>query len=140
MELPARPLVDQLRDHGLDLNHWNILIHNFKTADPTLFLAELEPLLREMPQPDMTRLLCDADMLNLGLFARRFGPETGDFNWKPRLDPDPEALDFGGKIRPAQLIAIARPLFTLRFLGRPEWCSALANALDRDPPVSSLSR
>lgn len=31
------------------------------------------------------------------------------------------------------LIAIAHPLFTLRFLGKPEWCAALADALDRDP-------
>ena len=130
---PAQPLSQRIRERKLELKHWNILIHNLKLAAADFFRVELEPLLQHMPQPDLTRLLRDADMLNLGLFASRFATDTGEFTWRPRVDPGLNDLDFTTKMRPAMLIEIAHPLFSLRFLGQPIWCAALADALDRDP-------
>ena len=41
--------------------------------------------------------------------------------------------DFGAILDSALLIEIAHPLFTLRNLGKPHWCTALAAAIDQDP-------
>jgi len=130
---PAQPLSRRLRERKLELKHWNVLIHNLKLANAEFFHAELEPLLQHIPQVDITGLFRDADMLNLGYFASHFALDTGEFTWRPRVDPGLNDLDFTTKIRPATLIEIAHPLFTLRFLGQPIWCAALADALDRDP-------
>lgn len=130
---PAQTLSRRLHERKLELKHWNVLIHNIKLADTEFFRAELEPLVQHMPQPDLTQLLRDADMLNLSIFASRFAPDTGEFTWRPRVDLALDDLDFSTKIRSIPLIDMAHPLFTLRFLGQPAWCAALADALDRDP-------
>lgn len=108
-------------------------MRNLKLADEEYFRLELEPLLRDMPQHEMTRLLLDADMLNLGLFASRFAPESGDFTWKPQVDANIPESDARALIVPAILKEIAHSLFVLRYIGVPRWCAALADAIDHEP-------
>lgn len=130
---PSRPLGERLRRPRLTLRNWTILIHNLKLADPEFLRSELEPLLRDMSPAEWARLIREADLLNLGIFAGRFAPDGGDFAWRPHLDPALGEPDFDAILGPASLSEIAHPLFTLQYLGKPDWCAAIADALDRDP-------
>ena len=122
-----------MRSHRLTLRQWNLLVRNVKLADAEYYRIELEPLLRDMPQLDMTKLLRNADLLNLGLFASCFAPESGCFEWKPRVDSDIPEIDVRAMIVGAALADIAHALFSLRYIGLPRWCAVLAKILDREP-------
>lgn len=123
----------RIHNRSLTLRQWSILIRNLKLADAEYSKLELEPLLRDMPQHEMTKLLRDTDMLTLSLFASRFAPESGDFTWKPRVDADISEPDARDLIVPSMLAGIAHSLFALRYIGVPRWCTTLADVLDREP-------
>lgn len=130
---PSRPLTERLRGQRLRLQNWNILLHNLELADPQLLRAEIEPLLRDMSPTAWTRLTREANLLNLGLFARRFAADGGIFSWRPHIDSTLGKPDFDAILDSALLLEIAHPLFTLRYLGKSDWCTALAVAIDQDP-------
>ena len=129
---PSLPLQQRLLGHQLSLQNWNILIHNIKLADPEFLRAELEPLLRDISPAEWARLVRDADLMNLSIFAAKFAPESGDFTWRPHLDPAFGEPDFASVVGRSDLTATAHGLFNLRHLGKPDWCAAIADALDRD--------
>lgn len=133
---PPQRLCVRLHNRSHTLRQWCTLIHNLKLADVEYFRLELEPLLRDISQHEMTRLLRDADMLNLGLFATLFAPESGCFTWKPRVDADISASDAKALVAPATLEEIAHPLFVLRYIGVPRWCATIADVLDCEPMLA----
>ena len=128
--LPRRSLRERLQGHELSLRNWSILTYNVKLAGGQFFHDELEPMLEELSSEEWDRLVTGSDLLTLGLMASQFAPETGNPGWRPH----PEragSFDMDAMVTAASLVNIAHPLFSLRYLGRADWCAGIAESLDR---------
>jgi len=133
---PPQALSERIRDQRLTLRQWNLLVRNVKLADAECCRTELEPMLRDMPQAEMTTLLRNTDLLQLSLFGNCFAPGSSYFEWRPRVDSDILEVDARAMIVTATALEeIAHTLFCLRYIGVPRWCAVFADVLDHEPTL-----
>ena len=118
-----------LQTHMASLRAWNILIHNLRPISGQHINDIVLPALKNLSSSQIEKLICEANLDEIGIFLNRFNPHSKVYSWPYNDAVDFGKLNFAKALESATLPAIGFFIFNFYRIGKNELAHRFAGEL-----------